>query len=99
MSYFACSFGWGVGGWGGADNVLSSLLLAGALNFVKLSSVLHVADATPQVVCLLSISTRFEHFHVTSNALLVLRSEHFHVTSNSLLVLHCEHFITLSCNI
>ena len=36
MSYFACSFGWGAGGVGGADNVLSPLLLAGVLNFVKL---------------------------------------------------------------
>ena len=33
MSYFAFSFGWGVGG---LKNVLLPFLLAGALNFVKL---------------------------------------------------------------
>ena len=37
-----------------------------------------------------------EHFHVTSNTLLVLLSEHFHVTSNTFLVLRSEHFHAIS---
>ena len=50
MSYFACSCGSGVGGWGGY-NVLSPLLLAGALNFkLRQTSALHAVDATPLVI-------------------------------------------------
>ena len=42
----------GVGG-GGANNVLSPLLLAGALNFkLRQTSAFHAVDAMPQLFCL-----------------------------------------------
>ena len=41
---------WGVGG---ANNVLSPLLLAGALNFkLRQTSAFHAVDAMPQLFCL-----------------------------------------------